>query len=69
MGATAEISAGCPGLYSLPLSGGGYTTYQTTDSGLGIKATFPGAGYWATLWENSGSITRSVAASAICAGT
>jgi hypothetical protein len=68
-GSTAEISAGCPSLNSLPLSGGGYSTYQTTDSGLGINATFPGAGYWAALWENSGSITRSVAASVICAGT
>ena len=68
-GSTAEIGAYCPGLYSLPLSGGGYTNYQATDSGLGINATFPGAGYWGTLWENSGSITRSAAASVICAGT
>jgi hypothetical protein len=68
-GSTAEVSATCPGFFSLPLSGGGFTTYQTTDSGLAINATFPGAGYWATLWENGGSTTRSVAATVICAGT
>lgn len=68
-GATAEITAGCPGLFSVPLSGGGFTTYQVTDSGLAFNSSFPGTGDWATLWENSGSITRSVAASVICAGT
>jgi hypothetical protein len=69
-GGTAEIWAICPG-NSQPLSGGGFTTYQTTDSGLAFNGTFPDTTdhEWATVWENSGSITRSVAASAICAGT
>jgi hypothetical protein len=68
-GATVEIPAGCGGLFSVPLSGGGFTSYQVTDSGLAFNSSFPGAGDWGTLWENSGSITRSVAASVICAGT
>jgi hypothetical protein len=68
-GATAEIGVGCPGLFSVPLSGGGFSSYQVTDSGLAFNSSLPGAGDWGTRWENSGSITRSVAASVICAGT
>jgi hypothetical protein len=68
-GATAEVGASCPGLLAEPLSGGGFSTYQVTDSGLAFNSSFPDTGGWATIWENSGSITRSVAATVICAGT
>jgi hypothetical protein len=68
-GGTGEPSAACPGLNSLPLSGGGFTTYQTTDSGLAFNLTVAGTGDWATLWENSGKVTRSAYATVICAGT
>lgn len=68
-GGTGEPVAACPGLNSLPLSGGGFTTYQTTDSGLAFNMTIPGTGDWATVWENSGTVTRSAYATVICAGT
>jgi len=69
-GAINEPQAICPG-NSLPLSGGGFTTYQQTDSGLAFNGTLPNElnHLWATVFENGGSITRSVAASVICAGT
>ena len=69
-GGTGEPTAACPGLLnSLPLSGGGFTTYQTTDSGLAFNMTIPATGEWATLWENSGTVTRSAYTTVICAGT
>ena len=68
-GGTVEPSAACSGsLNSEPLSGGGFTAYQTTDSGLAFNMTISGTGYWATVWENSGSIARSAYATVICAG-
>lgn len=68
-GGTGEPVAACPGLNSLPLSGGGFTAYQTTDSGLAFNMTIPGTGDWATVWENSGTVTRSAYTTVICAGT
>jgi hypothetical protein len=67
-GGTAEVWAVCPG-NSLPLSGGGFTAYQTTDSGLAFNGTFTSLNEWVTLWENSGSIARSAYPTVICAGT
>ena len=67
-GATAMVHAGCPG-FSVALSGGGFTNYQTTDSGLAFNGTFGSSEEWATVWENSGSIARSAYATIICAGT
>jgi hypothetical protein len=66
--AETEVVATCPGA-SVPIGGGGFTDFSTNDTVLALNSSAPSGNEW-TVYENNGeTLTRSVYALAICAGT
>jgi hypothetical protein len=64
-----EAVVTCPGA-SVPVGGGGFTDFTNTDAGIGVNTSYPSGQSW-DIYENNnqGVVTRSLYASAVCAGT
>ena len=66
--AETQAIVSCPGA-SVPIGGGGFTAFLTNDTLLALNTSYPSGNEW-TIDENNGeTLTKSVYATAICAGT
>jgi hypothetical protein len=70
MGAYAESEAvaTCPGA-SVPIGGGEFTGFLTSDVGIGLNTSFPYQNTWDVYENNDENLTRSLYPVAICAGS
>jgi hypothetical protein len=64
------VSATCPGA-SLPIGGGGFTAFASTDTAIQMNSTLPepNENGWAIAENNDSAIGRTLDAAVICAGT
>jgi hypothetical protein len=63
-----EAVVTCPGA-SVPVGGGGFVSFQDHDAWIGMNTSYPSGSSWDIYENNYENLTRSIAASAVCAGT
>lgn len=66
--AETEAVVSCPGA-SVPIGGGGFTSFHTNDTLLAMNTSAPSGNEWTIYENNAETIPNSVYATAICAGT
>jgi hypothetical protein len=63
-----EATVTCPGA-SVPIGGGGFTSYDVQDGWITMNSSGPGNQSWVIYENNDENVVRGFAAAAICAGT
>ena len=66
--AETQVVATCPGA-SVPIGGGGFTDFSTNDTLLALNTSAPSGSEWSVYENNAETLTRSVYAMAVCAGS
>jgi hypothetical protein len=58
----------CPGA-SVPIGGGGFSSFLTSDTRLAMNSSYPNGNTWVIFENNGGNLIRSFYATAVCAGS